>query len=114
MKSGGPEPRGAASSAASMARTRPVSYRLPALADRQRRRGEETVSPPWAGSPFKSQVPPRSASENPNSRQGHEPVLQGRVTMEHGPSPPPAFVGIDVSKDRLDVHVRPTNSALSF
>jgi transposase len=34
--------------------------------------------------------------------------------MEHGSSPAPAFVGIDVSKHRLDVHVRPTNAALSF
>src|SRR3954464_8664937 len=34
--------------------------------------------------------------------------------MEHGSSPAPAFVGIDVSKSRLDVHVRPTNAALSF
>jgi transposase len=34
--------------------------------------------------------------------------------MEHGSSPAPAFVGIDVSKFRLDVHVRPTNAALSF
>jgi hypothetical protein len=70
--------------------------------------------PSWAGSPFKSQVPPRSASENPNGRQGFEPVLQGRVMMEHRSSPAPAFVGIDVSKYRLDVYVRPANSALSF
>jgi transposase len=34
--------------------------------------------------------------------------------MEHGPSPAPAFVGVDVSKHRLDVHVRVANSALSF
>jgi transposase len=34
--------------------------------------------------------------------------------MEHGSSATPAFVGIDVSKSRLDVHVRPTNAALSF
>ncbi len=34
--------------------------------------------------------------------------------MEQGSSPTSAFIGIDVSKFRLDVHVRPTNSALSF
>jgi transposase len=34
--------------------------------------------------------------------------------MEHGSSPAPAFVGVNVSKHRLDVHVRPANSALSF
>jgi hypothetical protein len=33
---------------------------------------------------------------------------------EHGssPAPAPAFVGIDVSKYRLDVYVRPANSAV--
>jgi transposase len=34
--------------------------------------------------------------------------------MEHGSSPTSVFVGIDVSKYRLDVYIRPTNSALSF
>jgi transposase len=63
---------------------------------------------------LRTESPCRNASENPNSRQGFEPVLQGRVTMEHGSSAAPAFVGIDVSKSRLDVHVRPTNAALSF
>ena len=40
---------------------------------------------------------------NPNSRGGRRasPIAQGRDRMEH------LFVGIDVSKDRLDVHVRP-------
>src|SRR5258707_5027979 len=40
---------------------------------------------------------------NRNSRKGRKrsPVLQGRETMDA------RFVGIDVSKDKLDVHIRP-------
>src|SRR5512137_357803 len=45
---------------------------------------------------------------NPNSRLGlASPHSQGRV-MEQ-----PLFVGIDVAKDGLDVHVRPTGEAFS-
>ena len=42
---------------------------------------------------------------NPNSRKGRiaSPLEQGRVTMEHT-----TVVGIDVSKDRPDVHVLPS------
>src|SRR3954470_17543226 len=99
-----------------MAKPHLVSCRLPALPTGNVGAGRRPCVPPWAGSPFKSQVPSCTASENPNSRQGLEPVLQGRVIMEHGssPAPAPAFVGIDVSKHRRDVHVRPANSALSF
>ena len=32
--------------------------------------------------------------------------------MEQSP-PPPSFVGIDVSKDRLDVHVLPSRQAFA-
>jgi transposase len=39
---------------------------------------------------------------NPNSREGQSPHAQGWVKMKQQ-----IFVGIDVSKDRLDVHVRP-------
>jgi transposase len=41
------------------------------------------------------------SSKNPNSRSGISPHSQGRVMDQLR-----AFVGIDVSKDRLDVHVR--------
>src|SRR4051794_1153843 len=49
---------------------------------------------------------------NPNSRLGRKPSphSQGRV-MEHLPAAP-SFVGIDVSKDRLDVHILPTGQTL--
>jgi transposase len=69
--------------------------------------------PPGVNEPEKKQGAPSIGSRrNPNSRLGRQssPHLQGRV-MEHH-STTPRFVGIDVSKDRLDVHVRP--SAQSF
>ena len=46
---------------------------------------------------------------NPNSRLGRNasPHLQGWVQMDT------IFVGIDVSKDRLDVHVRPSGEAFA-
>src|SRR2546423_6952932 len=45
---------------------------------------------------------------NPNSRVGRQrrsPFAQGRVKMDR------IVVGIDVSKDRLDVHVLPTGES---
>jgi transposase len=53
------------------------------------------------------------SAANPNSRLGRKPSphSQGRV-MERLP-PLPSFVGIDVSKDRLDVHVRPSGQAFA-
>ena len=55
-------------------------------------------------------APPALLSENPNSRLGRSasPHAQARV-ME--PAPAPVFVGIDVSKDRLDVHIRPAGTS---
>src|SRR6266403_1157818 len=51
-------------------------------------------------------APPTVPSSNPNSRLGQlSPHSQGWV-MEHS-----RFVGIDVSKDHLDVHVRPTGDS---
>lgn len=34
--------------------------------------------------------------------------------MQASPSPPPVFVGIDVAKDHLDVHLRPSGEAFSL
>src|ERR1700752_3871986 len=47
---------------------------------------------------------------NPNSRVGRSrsPIAQGRETMD------PIAVGIDVSKERLDVHVHPAGRVLSL
>src|SRR5262249_28200395 len=51
-------------------------------------------------------APPTVPSSNPNSRLGRQsPHVQGRV-MEH-----PCFVGIDVSKAHLDVHVLPNGES---
>src|SRR2546425_875947 len=52
--------------------------------------------------------PAASRAVNPNSRLGRpaSPHRQGRV-MER------IFVGLDVSKDRLDVHVRPTDDSFA-
>ena len=46
---------------------------------------------------------------NPNSRRGRvaSPIRQGRDRMDA------VFVGIDVSKDRLDVHVLPSGEAFA-
>jgi transposase len=65
--------------------------------------------PPRAIEPVKKHGAPSTGSAgNPNSRLGRKlsPHSQGRV-MEQPPTSP-SFVGIDVSKDRLDVHVRPS------
>ena len=54
-------------------------------------------------------APPVNPS-NPNSRRGRKarsPIRQGRVVMES------ITVGIDVSKDRLDVAVRPSGEAFA-
>lgn len=53
---------------------------------------------------------PSVVPDNPDSRLGRRrasPHSQGRV-ME------PVYVGIDVAKDRLDVHVRPTGEAFAL
>ncbi len=75
------------------------------------------------GSPPSSRVPiepvlehgaPSAGSiRNPNSRSGRtaSPHSQGRV-MEQAASSP-SFVGIDVSKDRLDVHIRPAGQTFA-
>ena len=73
---------------------------------------EVRVSPrlPWACKPA---TEPGAALTflvpNPDSRSGPSPHLQGRVMDEQRT----IFVGIDVSKDRLDVHLRPSGEALS-
>src|SRR3954447_3812980 len=64
------------------------------------------VSPrsPWACKPgTELGAAPTFAVPNPDSRLGLSPHSQGRVMDE----PSAVFVGIDVSKDRLDVHLRP-------
>ena len=57
-------------------------------------------------------APPVSAPSQPEQARGPKPDSQGRAGRVPRPGGPPTpFVGIDVSKDRLDVHVRPTGEA---
>ena len=60
---------------------------------------------PPAGQPGSPSV----ISVNPTSRVGRKlsPIEQGRVAMEQ------VYVGIDVSRDRLDVHVHPSGEAFA-
>ena len=61
--------------------------------------------PPWACKPgTELGAAPTFAVPNPDSRLGLSPHSQGRVMDE----PSAVFVGIDVSKGRLDVHLRPS------
>ena len=62
-------------------------------------------------------APPVVPSGNPNGRRGRRrmavsPHSQGRA-MDQPPPAAPTFVGIDVSKDRLDVHLRPSGQAFA-
>src|ERR1700724_1090477 len=59
---------------------------------------------PWAFKPVPQLGSPSAVPSNPNSRRGRSqsPILQGRDEMDM------LFIGIDVSKDHLDVHVLPT------
>lgn len=85
--------------------------------------GHEAVGKPIGGwepaaprvsEPEKKQGAPSTGSiENPNSRLGRKPSphSQGRVMERHPASP--SFVGIDVSKDRLDVYARPSGQVFA-
>jgi transposase len=65
--------------------------------------------PPWAHKPgTELGAVPTFTVPNPDSRSGLSPHLQGRVMDE----PSAVFVGIDVSKDCLDVHLRPSGETL--
>src|SRR6185437_2972176 len=64
---------------------------------------------PRAGKPVAQRGAHIADPSIPDSRVGRDasPVEQGRVRMDA------KYVGIDVSKDRLDVHVRPTGEAFA-
>ena len=60
-------------------------------------------------------APSVALSVNPNSRSGRRqsiPHLQGRV-MDQADQALPCFVGIDVAKKHLDIHVRPTGTSFT-
>jgi transposase len=62
----------------------------------------------------KQGAPSIGSTTNPNSRLGRKPSphSQGRVMERLATSP--RFVGIDVSKNRLDIHVCPTGQAFAI
>src|SRR5262245_30062478 len=64
---------------------------------------------PGASKPVPQRGTPSAVPSNPNSRLGRKasPIAQGGVRMDA------IYVGIDVSKDRLDVHVRPSGEAFA-
>ena len=76
---------------------------LPAETRPARLKVEASPRPPGARKPETElgavSTPP--AVPHPDSRSGPSPHLQGRVMDEQRT----VFVGIDVSKDRLDVHL---------
>ena len=76
--------------------------------------GREPVPPVGSRARRAAWRPVRHTSTNPHSRKGFEPALQGRVTMDTHSHATSTFVGIDVSKDRLDVHVLPGGECLAL
>src|ERR671924_2388778 len=82
------------------------------LRDSHRRRDAVAGGSPTSPGSLKivgERVTPSVVPSNPNSRRGRSAssFKQGRVDMDR------ITVGIDVSKDRLDVAVRPSGEALA-
>src|SRR5215813_2541352 len=75
--------------------------------DREKMVGGSPRSP-WSRKAVRQHgAPPTVRTVNPHSRSGlRSPHSQGRV-MDH------LFVGLDVAKDRLDVHLRPRGETFS-
>jgi len=81
---------------------------LPAETRPARLKVEASPRPPGARKPeTELGAVSTTAVPHPDSRSGPSPHLQGRVMDEQRT----VFVGIDVSKDRLDVHLRPSGEA---
>jgi len=92
----------------------PCILALPATKQSASLSVDGSPQPPRVSEPEKKQgAPSIGSSANPNSRLGRKPSphLQGRVMERHPASL--SFVGIDVSKDRLDVHVRPSGQTFA-
>ena len=83
---------------------------LPAETRPARLRVEASPRPPGARKPeTELGAVSTTAVPHPDSRSGPSPHLQGRVMDVQRT----VFVGIDVSKDSLDVHLRPSGEAHS-
>ena len=88
--------------------SRPCMSELPAETRPARLRVEASPRRPGARKPeTELGAVSTTAVPHPDSRSGPSPHLQGRVMDEQRT----VFVGIDVSKDRLDVHLRPSGEA---
>ena len=86
----------------------PCMSELPAETRPARLRVGASPRPPGARKPeTELGAVSTTAVPHPDSRSGPSPHLQGRVMDEQRT----VFVGIDVSKDRLDVHLRPSGEA---
>ena len=55
-------------------------------------------------------MPRRPCPRNPNGHQGQQARIQRNRVMDKAPT----FVGIDVSKRRLDIHSRPSGESSTF
>src|SRR4051794_41515033 len=55
-------------------------------------------------------APRRPCPRNPNGHQGREARIQRNRVMDKAPT----FVGIDVSKHRLDIHSRPSGESFTI
>jgi hypothetical protein len=89
---------------------------LPAGVEPVRLMADGSPPPPRADEPVSEHGAPSAVTaRNPNSRLGRplpasrgvSPDSQGRVMDQHS-AMVPVFVGIDVAKDRLDVHLLPS------
>src|SRR5687768_18515209 len=97
--------------ARSLRRRRPTSCILPSPSVVGTARGKVGRSPSTSGSSktvTELGALPTGSTSNPYSRLGRQsPHSQGRVMNQ-------LFVGIDISKDRLDVHIQPTEERFSL
>src|SRR6187455_175953 len=55
-------------------------------------------------------APRRPCPRNPNGHQGQQARIQRNRVMDKAPT----FVGIDVSKRRLDIHARPSGESFTI
>src|SRR3712207_1851071 len=62
--------------------------------------------------PGKNLAPRRPRPRNPNGYQGQQARIQRNRVMDQ--AAPPTFVGIDVSKHRLDLHLRPSGEGFTI
>ena len=74
---------------------RPAGARLP-------------MGPPRPG---ENTAPRRPRPRNPNGHQGQQARIQRNRVMDQAA---PVFVGIDVSKHRLDIHLRPSGESFTI